>query len=269
MRPAASTVALLAMAAGVGMGAPVPRYAVIFDAGSTGTRVHVYAWRLNDNASPTVSTAPSWSEKVSPGISSFFPENEAGAGDSILPLLAVAERVVPALERARCIVMLRATAGMRLIPRRAQAAIYDSLHNTVITRSGFRPARADFATLSGSEEGIFGWLATNHLLVSAGLLSASRLGAVGAIDLGGGSTQAGRHPRVCSSVRGACVPPLIRATTAPPSPCADHDSHERRFGRRLLGRVDHKPPRPLRRSRRLLALAPGLREQAGARHCRR
>ena len=198
MRPAASTVALLAMAAGLGMGAPVPRYAVIFDAGSTGTRVHIYAWRLNDNASPTVTTAPGWSEKVSPGISSFFPDNAAGAGESILPLLATAERVVPALERARCIVMLRATAGMRLIPRRAQAAIYDSLHNTVITRSGFRPARADFATLSGSEEGIFGWLATNHLLVSAGLLSASRLGAVGAIDLGGGSTQAGRNPRVCS-----------------------------------------------------------------------
>jgi hypothetical protein len=64
-------------------------------------------------------------------------------------------------------VLLHATAGMRLLARRRAQRIYTSLYDAVAARNTFRPRRDDFGTLSGSDEGIFGWLCANYLLVRA------------------------------------------------------------------------------------------------------
>jgi hypothetical protein len=167
------------------------RYAVIFDAGSTGTRVHVFSWAHGADGQlvrglPDVLAEPGGSMKVKPGISSFDGEPEA-AGSSIVPLIELAERVVPPSEHAHALVMLRATAGMRLISRRRAQRIYTSLYDAIARRTTFQPRRQDFGTLSGDDEGLFGWLCANYLLVRAGKIS--EMGSVGALDLGGGSTQ--------------------------------------------------------------------------------
>ena len=162
-------------------------YAVVFDGGSTGTRVHCFSWDSSKPGLPDVTEMPGGRMKVTPGISSFEsrPEN---AGASLAPLLDLAERVIPKEEQAQTYVLLRATAGMRLVSMRRATRIYTSLYEAVAARGTFRPRREDFGTLSGEDEGVFGWLCANYLLKRAG--QTNRLdGAVGALDLGGGSTQ--------------------------------------------------------------------------------
>ena len=127
---------------------------------------------------------PTWCKQVTPGISSFESRPES-AGASIRPLIELAERVIPASEHANTLVLLRATAGMRLLSRRRQTRIYQSLYDAVAGRGSFRPKREDFGTLSGEDEGVFGWLAVNHLLLQAHRIRPAQLGEVGALDLGG------------------------------------------------------------------------------------
>ena len=174
--------------------ATAPRsYAVIFDGGSTGTRVHVFSWLSGPQAGPTIDglpdvrAEPGGHLKVKPGISSFE-SNPEEAGASILPLIELAERVVPREEHSRTLVMLRATAGMRLISRRRAQRVYASLYEAVARRGTFTSTRRQhFGTLSGDDEGVFGWLSANYLLRRSGRIP--QMGAVGALDLGGGSTQ--------------------------------------------------------------------------------
>ena len=165
-------------------------YAVIFDAGSTGTRVHVFSWSNRGGPSvdglPDVRAEPGGNLKVKPGISSFESSPE-DAGASILKLIELAERVVPKEEHSHALVLLRATAGMRVLSRRRAQRIYASLYEMVSRRGTFRPRRQDFGTLSGDDEGVFGWLSANYLLRRAGKIA--EMGAIGALDLGGGSTQ--------------------------------------------------------------------------------
>jgi hypothetical protein len=174
--------------------ATAPRsYAVIFDGGSTGTRVHVFSWLSGPQAGPTIDglpdvrAEPGGHLKVKPGISSFE-SNPEEAGASILPLIELAERVVPREEHSRTLVMLRATAGMRLVSRRRAQRVYASLYEAVARRNTFTSTRRQhFGTLSGDDEGVFGWLSANYLLRRSGRIP--QMGAVGALDLGGGSTQ--------------------------------------------------------------------------------
>ena len=156
LRLAAFAVALYFTSALPARITPRRSYAVIFDGGSTGTRVHVFSWDAQDGAPvdglPDVRSEPGGNLKVKPGISSFE-GNPEEAGASILPLLELAERIVPREEYGRTLVLLRATAGMRLLSRRKAQRIYASLHEAVMSRGTFQPQKQDFSTLSGDDEG--------------------------------------------------------------------------------------------------------------------
>ena len=179
---------------GTALAAPPPaakNWAVIFDAGSTGTRCFVYSFTQHGaSALPEVRSEPTWNTKVTPGISSFA-NHPDDAGGSLAPLLHFASKIVPAAAQPSALVMLKATAGMRMVKADARERIYTSLLAAFRSQRGSRfvARREDFGTLAGEDEGLFGWLSTNQLLVAAGELTAARLGEVGALDLGGGSAQ--------------------------------------------------------------------------------
>ena len=83
---------------------------------------------------PDVSAEPGGHLKVKPGISAFESSPE-DAGTSIIELLELAERVVPAEAHAKTLVLLRATAGMRLLSRRRAQRIYTSLASELSRRA--------------------------------------------------------------------------------------------------------------------------------------
>ena len=98
---------------GGGGGGGAKRYAVVVDAGSTGSRVHAFAFA--ETADGGLDLLSDTFEQLKPGLSSYAAEPAKGAA-SLKPLLERAVAAVPAPERASTPVQLRATAGLRLLP---------------------------------------------------------------------------------------------------------------------------------------------------------
>ncbi|KAF6262519.1 nucleoside phosphatase family-domain-containing protein [Scenedesmus sp. NREL 46B-D3] len=164
--------------------ASLPRHLVVLDAGSTGTRVHVFSYAVDPRSSYAQLQLPEPKLKVEPGLSSYAAD-AAGAGASLQPLLEFARQHVPVQQQAQTPVYLMATAGLRLLPIAAADAILEHCRSKLMASSFlFEP---DWASIiSGTSEGLYGWVAANY---AAGSLQRSSSAFKALIELGGASAQ--------------------------------------------------------------------------------
>lgn len=178
---------------GAGQQAAAPNYALLIDAGSSASRLHVFEWRsAAADSVPEIQPAPAtraaneaaWQLVVDGGLSDYAADPE-GAGESLAPLLEYARQQLAAagVEPARATLHLKATAGMRLVPEPARSAIMADVRGA-LEASPFDFQAAEI--ISGAQEGLFGWISVNYLL---GHLGRGPFTSVGALDLGGASTQ--------------------------------------------------------------------------------
>lgn len=91
----------------------VPRFAVIMDAGSTGSRIHVYEFIMTGVGH--IILRDELFEQLKPGLSSFASNPKKGA-KSLAPLLLSATKRVPKKLQPGTIIALGATAGLRMLP---------------------------------------------------------------------------------------------------------------------------------------------------------
>ena len=93
------------------VGSVSAEYAIMFDAGSSGTRAYIYRWvpTPEDGIIPTIEAIPAVNDenRVTPGLSSLETEEEIRA--SFVPLLAYCERTVPQAQRADTPMYLKGT----------------------------------------------------------------------------------------------------------------------------------------------------------------
>ncbi|KAG5573710.1 hypothetical protein H5410_063476 [Solanum commersonii] len=198
------------------------KYAVIFDAGSSGSRVHVFCFDENLDLVPIGNELELFVQQMfiyiwlsyqkKPGLSSFASDPVAAA-DSLLPLLKDAENVVPRNLRSNTPVRVGATAGLRQLEGDASDRILQAVRDFLKSKSSFK-AKADAVTvLDGNQEGAYQWMQAgtifhlslwpdvfpslfqyarksevtiNYLL---GKLGKKYSDTVGVVDLGGGSVQ--------------------------------------------------------------------------------
>ena len=73
-------------------GATHTKYAIVFDAGSTGSRIHVFKFEQHGSSLKLISDT---FEQLKPGLSSFA-DDPKKAAESLKPLLATAIKTVPA-----------------------------------------------------------------------------------------------------------------------------------------------------------------------------
>lgn len=160
------------------------KYGIVLDAGSSHTSVFIYKWAAEkENNTGMVQQTHTCNVKGR-GISSYA-ANPDGAGTSLQECMAEAKQIIPVQRHHETPVYLGATAGMRLLKMKNEEAsekVLDSVKRHLKTYPfSYQGARI----ISGQEEGAFGWITVNYL--SQNLRKAT--GTLGALDLGGASTQ--------------------------------------------------------------------------------
>ncbi|XP_020219915.1 nucleoside-triphosphatase [Cajanus cajan] len=162
----------------------ITSYAVIFDAGSTGSRVHVFHFDQNLDLLH-IGNDLDFSKKITPGLSSYV-DNPKQAAESLVPLLKQAESIVPEELHPKTPLKLGATAGLRLLDGDAAENILQAVRDMFENRSTLNVQPNAVAVIDGTNEGSYLWVAVNYLL---GKLGKKFTKTVGVVDLGGASVQ--------------------------------------------------------------------------------
>jgi guanosine-diphosphatase len=164
----------------------------MIDAGSTGSRIHVYRFN-NCGASPELENEVfKMTEKIegrSSGLSAYKDDPEAAA-KSLDILMQTAMESVPDEYKSCSPIALKATAGLRLAGEEKSAKVLAAVRKHLEDDYPFpviSEEKKGVVIMDGSEEGVYAWITTNYLLGKIGGPDKTPTAAI--FDLGGGSTQ--------------------------------------------------------------------------------
>ncbi|XP_070539981.1 ectonucleoside triphosphate diphosphohydrolase 8-like [Ptychodera flava] len=173
-------------------------YGLVWDAGSTHSKLHIYEWPVVKEDTTALVAQKDMCRAQGGGISNYT-DNPSGAGKSLESCMdSKAMTVIPEGERNESLLMLGATAGMRLVEKENESvsnAILSSVHTTL---DSYPFKVLNVSIISGEQEGSYSWVTVNYLLgnfakgpatLFSSFLSAPVKYTVGALDMGGASLQ--------------------------------------------------------------------------------
>lgn len=147
----------------------------IVDAGSTGSRLHIYAYDLDEKKAP-IQIEQLWSKKIKPGLATIEPKQEN--------IEAYVDELFAQAPEQNLPVYFYATGGMRLVSKPKQALYYQLIQQWFTMHPQW--TLIDAKTITGQFEGALGWLAVNYNL---GSLQDTDKPLVSVMDMGGASVQ--------------------------------------------------------------------------------
>ncbi|KAF5373088.1 hypothetical protein D9758_001567 [Tetrapyrgos nigripes] len=166
--------------------ARIVQYALMIDAGSTGSRIHVYKFN-NCGSSPSYEYEVF--KQTKPGLSDYKGRPEEAAR-SLDILLDEAVRVVPDSLHACTPVAVKATAGLRLLPGSQSQDILNAVETRLKTQYPFQLYEPNgVVVMDGKDEGVYAWITANYLLNTIRADTPANTLTYAVLDLGGASTQ--------------------------------------------------------------------------------
>lgn len=183
---------------------PLIQYALMIDAGSTGSRIHVYKFN-NCGPTPELEDEGFWQTEAKEGGSglSSYKGDAEGAAKSLDVLMNHALETVPDSYKPCTPIAVKATAGLRLLGEEMSQRTLDAVRERLETVYPFpvvSKEKKGVVVMDGKDEGVFAWITTNYLLGKIGGPDHSPTAAI--FDLGGGSTQIVFEPTFKSATHG-------------------------------------------------------------------
>lgn len=154
------------------------RYAVVVDAGSSGSRAFVYSWPDPDEYTKGMlqsavlrkALLPITHEsvkKVQPGISSYVGQTPKYVYKKHLKhLIHSAQKSVPREAQAETPIFFLATAGLRLVEENERNRLLEGVCEYLQKESRFfiSDCASHVSMIDGQSEGLYGWLGLNYLV---------------------------------------------------------------------------------------------------------
>ncbi|KAI0833069.1 guanosine-diphosphatase [Hypoxylon sp. FL0890] len=181
---------------------PIIQYVLMIDAGSTGSRIHVYKFN-NCGPTPELEKEEFKMTEKSVGGLSKYKDDPIAAAKTLDDLMEVAMKTVPDKLKGCSPVAVKATAGLRMIGPEASERILEAVRTHLEKDYPFPVVSKEengVAIMDGSDEGVYAWITTNYLLGKIGGPEQSPTAAI--FDLGGGSTQIVFEPTFKGSSHG-------------------------------------------------------------------
>ncbi|KAK4176997.1 nucleoside phosphatase family-domain-containing protein [Triangularia setosa] len=217
------------------MGSKKWRWGVILDAGSSGTRLHIYQWKDPEKALkgaskhelaslPKLMTEKIWTKKIRPGVSTFGEKVDQVGPDHLQSLIDHALKFIPKDKIRDTPIFLMATAGMRLLPAVQQSALTREICYYLRSNTQFSLPDCDMhiQVIKGETEGLYGWIASNYLLGGFDNPDKHQHGkghhTYGFLDMGGASAQIAFAPNATEAEKHADDLKLLRLRTLDGSP---------------------------------------------------
>lgn len=206
------------------------RWGVILDAGSSGTRVHVYRWlnaaRARQDADaddllslPKLQSKPHYTKKIKPGVSTFGDHPADVGPEHLKELLDHALNIIPEEQVKDTPIFLMATAGVRLLEPIQQKALLSEICSYAQKNTDFSLPDCDLhiQVIPGETEGLYGWIAANYLLGGFDNPDQHKHGkghhTYGFLDMGGASAQIAFAPNSTEAEKHANDLKLLRMRT--------------------------------------------------------
>ncbi|KAJ4368153.1 Golgi apyrase [Neocucurbitaria cava] len=211
------------------------RYGVVLDAGSSGTRVHIYRWLHNAKARkqatdvqlhslPVIETDKKWTKKIHPGISTFGEHPHLVGPEHLDKLLSHALKKIPLEEVPNTPLFLLATAGMRILPEQQRKEVLKEVCDFARSTTQFQlpDCQLHVQVIPGETEGLYGWIAANYLLGGFDQPKHHDHGkghsTYGFLDMGGASAQIAFAPNTTEAEKHANDLTLLRLRTIDGTP---------------------------------------------------
>ncbi|KAI0626865.1 nucleoside diphosphatase gda1 protein [Pyrenophora tritici-repentis] len=183
---------------------PLIQYAMMIDAGSTGSRIHVYKFN-NCGPSPELegeNFEMTPKKQGGSGLSAYGDDPEAAAR-SLDVLMDVALKHVPKEYQSCSPIAVKATAGLRKLGEKKSNDIIAAVRRHLENDYPFplvSEEKKGVEVMPGEMEGVYAWITVNYLLGKIGGPDKNPTAAV--LDLGGGSTQIIFEPTFPDKPRG-------------------------------------------------------------------
>uniref|UniRef100_A0A8C0UWX4 nucleoside diphosphate phosphatase n=1 Tax=Cyanistes caeruleus TaxID=156563 RepID=A0A8C0UWX4_CYACU len=134
-------------------------YGIMFDAGSTGTRIHIFKFAQQSRETPRLTHETF--KALKPGLSAYADDVEK-SGQGIKELLEVAKKEVPMELWKFTPLVLKATAGLRLLPGEKAQKLLEKVKE-IFQASPFFVRDNCVSIMNGTDEGISAWITINFL----------------------------------------------------------------------------------------------------------